>query len=252
MAGDKSKKKPGTTPVKKKRPLSLLDPATGKVKPKKSTAKKKKAKTPKPKPITPEQQIEQKLDALLDEDFEFGLLESSDLAFPITDPSIKLTKFQQKLQRIARNKKIHELAIVGAVVRQISTQLTKSGWTGAGKSNVAKVLKKALDVAAMDADLTAEQRKRLELDKIDQAELMHFGPFLKSSGADEAEKRSRIMERIWRRRDALLGLQKPLKTEISGPEGGPIHAEITTDLSKLSDAELLLLKNIQSKLDQEK
>lgn len=192
----------------------MLDPTTGKVKLKKPAPKKKKPKSKKPKQLTPEEMITQELDGLLEEDFEFGLLESCELVFPITDPVKKLTTFQERLQRIARNKRIHELAIGGAVIRQISTQLTKAGWPGASRSNVSKVLKKCLQISEKDADLTINERRRLELEKLDQAELMHFTRFLRETNPTAAEKLSQIMDRIWRRRDNIEGLHKPIKVDI--------------------------------------
>lgn len=160
---------------------------------------------------------------LLEEHFEFELLESSKLTFPITDKTKKLTAYQEKLQCIARNKRIHELAIGGATVRQISAKMIATGWPNCSRSNVNKILQKNLDISTRDAQLTAEQRRQLELDKVDQAEVMHFGPFLKETTADGAEKRSRVMERIWKRRDALEGrVQKIALTDKDGETLAPV------------------------------
>jgi len=57
---------------------------------------------------------------------------------------------------------------------------------------------------------------------------MHFGPFLKSDSADEAEKRSRVMERIWRRRNDLDGnVGGKVKVEVPiDSAGGEVRTEI--------------------------
>jgi hypothetical protein len=54
--------------------------------------------------------------------------------------------------------------------------------------------------------------------------------------ADEVEKYSRVLERIWKRRDSLLGLNKPVKVEHSGEDGKPIETITRVILPQGADA----------------
>ena len=157
---------------------------------------------------------------LLDAEFEFALLERNELQFPITDGR-KLNKYHAALQRIARNKMVDELARQGYTIRDIAARMTALGWKGVTRPNVFLILKKNLEIIANDAAFTIAQRKQLELNKIDQAELAHFARFLGETDPDAAEKLSRVIERIWKRRDMLEG--RTQKVEVTGQEGGPIE-----------------------------
>jgi hypothetical protein len=84
-----------------------------------------------------------------------------------------------------------------------------------------------LERTKADADETAEQHRKMQLDRLDKA-ISILMPML-----DDPEVALEAMDRLdklERRRAALLGLDAASKHEVSGPEGAPIPIDARASL----------------------
>ena len=106
----------------------------------------------------------------------------------------------------------------GASIRDISKHFQDNGIKGSALATIHKHLVNALEDMLTHRRMKVKHVVQLELNKIDRVESAHFRRLLTSVDADSIEKLSRAMERVWRRRDALLGLHKPLKVQIDPRE----------------------------------
>ncbi len=130
----------------------------------------------------------------------------------------KLTRNQKKMGMTEKLDKILDLTEMGASIRQISKQLEGQGFSGTSRSNIGKLLKKALDAQAKEVNLKAKHHVQIALNKMQRIELAHFSRLLNATDADSIEKISRALDRVWKRQDALLGTHKPVKVQIDARE----------------------------------
>jgi hypothetical protein len=145
----------------------------------------------------------------------------------------------KELAIIRRRDKILDLRETGASIRQISAHLIAQGEEeGCSPSRVHEILVEGLEDLMKNQRLKTQHFVQLELNKLDRNELALLPNLLRlaekdkesitnlgrPSYADAIEKYSRSIERIWKRRDTLLGLNKQ-KIEVSGEDGAPIPIE---------------------------
>jgi hypothetical protein len=149
-------------------------------------------------------------------------------AAPLHAPDAK------ELELIKRREKILDLREGGASIRQISEHLTAQGVEGCSPTRVHELLAEALDDMLKNQRLKTKQIVQLEINKLDRVELTVSPKLLKATDADSIEKLSRSMERVWKRRDALLGLTKPEKHEHTGADGAPLDTSIRVILPALT------------------
>lgn len=148
------------------------------------------------------------------------------------------TPKKKELEIIYRRNKILDLRETGASIRQISEHLISDGaknlMDGDPDLTIEKARAKARKglsptmvhehLAAALEDLYKTQRLKtkhlvvIEINKMERVELAHFTRLLRETNPDSIEKLSRALERVWKRRDALLGLHKPLKIQIDPRE----------------------------------
>lgn len=211
--------------LRKQKQRSLLDPATGRVK---SKVEKPAAK---PKPVAKK---------------------------PKKPPSKGHAATPKDIEIIERRNKILDLRTQGASIRQISEQLRAKGENGASVARVHQLLVDALEDLHVKQSIKTHHHVQLELIKLDRKELALFGNLVrladldssllkdisqaaksddasflltllkKGFNADEIEKYSRSIERIWKYRSSLLGLAKPTKHEHTGEDGKPIETSLVT------------------------
>ena len=136
----------------------------------------------------------------------------------IAETPKKPTRNQIRISVLDKMDKILDLTEMGASIRQISVRLREQGYTGTSRSNVAKLLKKALDSQAKDVNLKAKHHVQIALNKMQRIELAHYTKLLNATDPDAIEKLSRALERVWKRQDALLGTHKPVKVRVDARE----------------------------------
>lgn len=142
---------------------------------------------------------------------------------PLTLPAVKPTKAQKTIGMQAKLDQILKFAIQGDSIRQISERMPEAGFTkGVSRANVGKLLKKALETSADRLTLKAKHHVTLELEKMREIERTHLRKLVNARNPDDINKLMSAISRIWTRRDALLGLNKPTKIEHTGEDGGPI------------------------------
>ena len=130
-----------------------------------------------------------------------------------------------------------ELRKAGATYQAIADQLGYAHAKGAHKA-VASALKATLREPADDV-------RELEIARLDAALLAIWRRVQR--GDDKAIDR---LLGIMKRRMELLGLAAPRRTEVSGPQGGPIATTAPpVDLSMLTDEELHELERLRRKID---
>jgi hypothetical protein len=128
-----------------------------------------------------------------------------------------------------------ELRASGASFRQIGEALSVS------KPRAFRIVRKALDELVLHCRETAERVRQLELYRLDRYRLS-----LDSHRADPrtVDTLIRISERVAK----LHGLDAPQKTELSGPNAGPIQTqEEKADFSGFSHDELLIFRALYGK-----
>lgn len=127
--------------------------------------------------------------------------------------------------RIQNEEKALALRASGATYAQIGKQidLTEVG--------ARKMVLRVLGRLTSRANESAEQVLELELMRLDRM-LLGLWPQAKQGNQGAVDRVLRIQER----RAKYLGLDAPVRREVSGPEGGPIKHEY--DFSHLTDEEL--------------
>ncbi len=152
----------------------------------------------------------------------------------------------KELQILARRTLVLKLHLAGSTFDQISQHLKLKGYKGSSRSNVGKDLNATLEAARSEFTLKAADVVQIELERLDALTLSLWPRTMRDAYPKDVEAVLHIMDR----RARYLGLDKPQMHEVTGAEGGPIETRMTHDLSKLSDAELVALKTIQSKLSE--
>lgn len=144
------------------------------------------------------------------------------------NPPRKIRKNEQMLQAL-------ELRRAGASYQNIANALAVS------KTRAWKIVKAALDELVQQREDTAERVRELELYRLNKLSLA-LDP--KKSDPRVADTLIRISEREAK----LRGLGAPQKTELSGPNGGPIRTEEEKpDYNRLLLEELLIFQALQRK-----
>lgn len=130
-----------------------------------------------------------------------------------------------KLRGMALEQEVLKLRLAGASFRAIARNLECS--VGAAYKACMRAIERQMKEIGEDADTVLH----LELQRLDS---MLLGAWPKAVAGDlsAVDRVLRIMER----RARYLGLDAPVRRELSGPEGGPIQHEY--DFSHLSDEEL--------------
>lgn len=155
-------------------------------------------------------------------------------------------KTRKQLMIMERQLLVLELHVAGSSFTQISRHLESKGFKGCSRSNVGN----DLDAALVDANEGNISKKKhlvqLELRRLDALTLAGWPRTVKKGEPEDIHAQLAIMTR----RARYLNLEKPDRIEHTGVDGGPIETTMTHDLSKLSDADLVALKMIQSKLNE--
>ena len=147
---------------------------------------------------------------------------------PQESPKRKVKKHQQMIQAL-------ELRAAGASYRQIGETL------GVSKPRAFRIVSAALDELTVHCRDTAERVRLLELHRLDRYRLALDG---KKSDPRTADTLIRISERVAK----LHGLDAPQKTELSGPNGGPLRTEEEKpDFGAFSHDELLIFHALHRK-----
>jgi hypothetical protein len=152
-----------------------------------------------------------------------------------------------KLSVVLKRQKILALHEQGATITQISQHLKDQGLSGVSRGMVHLHLSAILEEESTTLRLKARHFIQLELNKLSKQELSIAGNAVRLAeidteiikklstavkaddwltaknligalNADGVEKYSRSLERIWKRRDAIMGTHKPQKVELSARE----------------------------------
>jgi DNA-binding CsgD family transcriptional regulator len=126
-----------------------------------------------------------------------------------------------RLRAREREVRAFQLRLAGATYQQIADDL------GISLGGAHKIIMRVLHRLEVTADETAEAVRRLEVERLDRM-LLGLWPQATKGGQGAVDRVLRIMER----RARLLGLDRPFRSEVSGPEGGPL------EFSHLSEVEL--------------
>lgn len=117
---------------------------------------------------------------------------------------------QRRLEAAERQRQALQLRQAGVAYEDIAQRLGYSGRSSAWRS-VMSALKQTLQEPA-------DEVRTLELERLDRM-LLGLWPQAVHGNQGAVDRALRIMER----RAKLLGLDAPTKSELSGPQGGPIE-----------------------------
>ncbi|MEY2226870.1 hypothetical protein [Streptomyces sp. BF23-19] len=94
-------------------------------------------------------------------------------------------------------------------------------------------VRKALDDRRTELNDDVDEMRALEADRLDRLFFVAYKKAVRDQDLAAIDRTLRIMER----RARLLGLDMPTKTEVAGPDGGPVHVANTTvdELAALID-----------------
>ncbi|WP_328925599.1 hypothetical protein OG429_13700 [Streptomyces sp. NBC_00190] len=94
-------------------------------------------------------------------------------------------------------------------------------------------VRKALDDRRTELNDDVDQMRALEADRLDRLFLVAYRKVVRDQDLTAIDRALRVMER----RARLLGLDMPTRTEVAGPEGGPLQVANTTadELAALID-----------------
>ncbi len=141
-----------------------------------------------------------------------------------SEPQPRHAPDQKELELIRKRNKILDLREMGASIRQIADQLAAQGEDGVSKTRVHELLVEALEDLLKTQRMKTRHYRQLEINKLDRAELAIFPKLLRAAesnlllNSDDIEKISRSLDRIWKRRDSLLGLNAPVKVDVNPRE----------------------------------
>lgn len=85
-------------------------------------------------------------------------------------------------------------------------------------------VRKALDERRTELNTDVDELRQLEADRLDRLFFVAYKKAVRDQDLQAIDRTLRIMER----RARLLGLDMPARTELSGPDGGPVQAENAT------------------------
>ncbi|WP_328403905.1 hypothetical protein OHS70_33995 [Streptomyces sp. NBC_00390] len=85
-------------------------------------------------------------------------------------------------------------------------------------------VRKALDERRTELNADVDELRQLEADRLDRLFFVAYKKAVRDQDLTAIDRTLRIMER----RARLLGLDMPAKTEVSGPDGGPVQVENST------------------------
>lgn len=100
-------------------------------------------------------------------------------------------------------------------------------------------VKKVLDDLAAHDRETAAQVRKIEIMRLDTM-VRGLWPNVQSGDSSSVMAALKVSER----RSKLMGLDAPVKNELTGPDGGPLAISNSVDLTKLSDDDLTTLATI--------
>lgn len=113
---------------------------------------------------------------------------------------------------------------------------------GTTKSVAHAAVARSLERTASTLQETADALREIELARLDA---LLLGVWVRATSGDVPSVGAAI--RIAERRAKLLGLDAPVRREVSGPDGSPLVPATTADLTRLSDADLATLDAILSR-----
>lgn len=128
------------------------------------------------------------------------------------------TSNETKLATLALRDKILDGAALGMTVRQIAAKLTADGEKGCSRSSVHKHLSEGLEDIRKNLRLKHSHLIELELQKLQKVEAAHLQKLVNAREPDDINKLTQAISRIWQRRDAILGLHKPIKLDMKPNE----------------------------------
>lgn len=204
---------PDQEPVKRKRPRSMLDRKTGRVKPDFNAKKQ-----PKPKryklPVGKYPRITKKKKSKAEKEAKRHAADQADT------------------ERLRKRQKILNLREQGATIRQISEQMIANGETGCSPKSVFDHLVAALNDLTEKYTLNVKQFAQIRLNQMYRVELSHYKRLCDHDlSADNFEKLSRGMDRIWKRMDSFIdqltgNTKQSAKFEIPVDAGSSVEAKI--------------------------
>lgn len=128
----------------------------------------------------------------------------------------------KQLERFRRRERVLELFELDISVRQIADHLNREleakGEKPVTFQTVHNDLIWILDYHREEFRLKTRHHVQVAINQLKRISQTHMTKMLQASTPDQFEKMSRGFERIWRRHDALLGLHKPQKIEMSTRE----------------------------------
>lgn len=143
---------------------------------------------------------------------------------------------QPKVSKRVKTERALELRLAGASYRSISQAL------GCSCSHAFRLVDAALRESAEKCAEAAEKIRAIELARLDKIRVMLWP---RRADPRVADTLIRLSERTAR----LAGLDKPVKIEASGLDGGPIEQSIAgPDLTELTDEELRQFSVISRKI----
>ncbi len=148
-----------------------------------------------------------------------------------------------------RRRKALQLKIHGATYEQIADQLVDEDGKreyydkSHARRDVSKALREITEQESKEFLAKREEEKILSNERLDL--LLRSGLLEKAtSGSDNWEVRLKAIDRVIRveeRRARLLGLDAPVKQEVTGTDGSPLMISLANDLRAMTDEELRAL-----------
>lgn len=147
-----------------------------------------------------------------------------------------------EIAKVKLRNRILALREGGATIRQISDRLTEDGEKDCAPTTVFNHLQAGLDELMTEYLLNTKQFVQLRLNQMYRVELAHYRRLCEATDADDIEKLSRAMDRVWKRMDDLIdqltGNSKngSVKVEVDAPTG-PMDTTIRVILPAVPDEE---------------
>lgn len=124
-----------------------------------------------------------------------------------------------------RREKVLKLRRQGFSVREIAKQLQADGHHGTSPAQVQRDLDEVLARTVESADAYAAQERQVSLVRIEGA-LKAIAPQVEAGDQGAIDR----LIRLEARRAALLGLDAPTRTELTGAAGAPVSIDARTDI----------------------
>jgi len=150
---------------------------------------------------------------------------------------------------MAKQSKTSAQRVIGAEKRLKALELRKCGATfseigkalGVSTQRAHKIVMEELERLGLQRIGTADELRRLELERLEMASIPVVSKVKKGD-----MRAALVWIKLSESRRKLLGLDAPVKAEVSGPGGGPIPVQ-GHDLSTLSESELEVLAVLLAK-----